>query len=174
MKHKEEVSDLRNLPPCLLTARLKEVGMVDSMRASVILQKFPHFRISATRTHFGQPITPLSYPNLVQLASRRNFCWSMRVRLNEPPRQRFPFRAIALYGDPLICSGDLAMMKGSAKEERGGVFNLKKGPSAHLSQSSLYSDEVHHSPYLRLVLRTLSPLDRDTEEIGRTGVLKTA
>ena len=64
------------------------------------------------------------------------------------------------------------MMKGSAKEERGGVFNLKKGPSAHLSQSSLYSDEVHHSPYLRLFLHTLSPLDRDTEEIGRTGVLK--
>ena|SRR5271170_2211351 len=60
-----------------------KLGYAASMHASVILQKFPHFRISTMRTHFGQPITPLSYPNLVQLASRRNFCWSTRIRLNE-------------------------------------------------------------------------------------------
>jgi hypothetical protein len=40
--------------------------IVGAIRVSVILPKFPHFRISAMQRHFGQPIAPLSCPNPVQ------------------------------------------------------------------------------------------------------------
>jgi hypothetical protein len=129
------------------------VEIVDSMCPSAILQKFPHFRISAMRRYFGRPITPLSCPNsdLVQVTFRRNFCWSTRAQLNKSPCRRLPFHE-SVYSTETHSSvpGDLAIMKRSAKKDELFSTSKNDSPSISLSISRI------QMKYITLPIRHLS------------------